>query len=103
MDTLSFALSICAFLLTGYMCLPREERFIFKSSDDFNCTETLNCTDMYKPVCGSDGVTYDSMCHLKQEYQRNVCELGNFNPIAFVSNGNCTDGENDGLHSKSDY
>ena len=61
--------------VTGYMCIPSEDKGTSSSFDGFNCSETINCTDVkHKPVCGSDGVTYDSMCHLNQEYQRNVCE-----------------------------
>ncbi|XP_045173393.2 agrin-like [Mercenaria mercenaria] len=91
MDCVSFVLSICAFIIAGYICIPGDgDKIVPSGFENFNCTEVINCTYQYDPVCGSDGVTYDSMCHLNEEVQRRVCEIGDFNPIAFVSKGNCS-------------
>ncbi|XP_045173470.1 serine protease inhibitor Kazal-type 4-like [Mercenaria mercenaria] len=78
-------------LSAGYMCVPlRRDLF------DIDCDKDLNCTDVEKLVCGSDGVTYTNLCYLEVETQRQNCVIGNFNPIVVVKDGNCTE-DGDGV------
>ncbi|KAL4224430.1 hypothetical protein ACF0H5_017882 [Mactra antiquata] len=75
------------FLLTfaGMMCAPTKKGFL-----EFACGENINCPGKTDPVCGSDDRTYDNKCELALENQYRYCQLGDFNRIAIVHEGNCS-------------
>ena len=56
------------------------------ASGRVECECRANCFPIYKPVCGSDGRTYDSGCHLAVE----ACRRGNSQPrLGVASHGAC--------------
>ncbi|XP_060562835.1 uncharacterized protein LOC132722355 [Ruditapes philippinarum] len=79
--------------IAGCFCLPSKRMFLDVNCDKvFDCDSKNNETDSAdKLICATDGHTYDSKCHLDQENQHRYCILGDFNPVAVVHKGNCTD------------
>ncbi|UYV72545.1 FST [Cordylochernes scorpioides] len=51
----------------------------------------VRCAPTRRPVCGADGVTYPSLCHLKRE----ACKRGKAVPLAYKSP--CKDEEDGGV------
>jgi len=47
------------------------------------CQCVSDCEPVLRPVCGTDGVTYDSMCHLLES----TCHLQS--NVTWASNGIC--------------
>ncbi|XP_071806055.1 agrin-like isoform X2 [Asterias amurensis] len=56
------------------------------------CLCISSCPDVYVPVCGTDGVSYHSVCHLQRE------QCTSKRPIQVVSNGPCLN-QSEGLCS----
>ncbi|KAL4223173.1 Kazal type serine protease inhibitor [Mactra antiquata] len=70
---------ILALFVGGISCHPR--RFI--DCNNFECTEP------WSPICGSNGITYNSECMMDVENRKRLCWMGHYNIITKVSDGPC--------------